>query len=177
LLLVVCGALVWAAPQATSPQDNPPLQYIGADECGRCHKSKATGNQLEIWKRSAHANAFKTLSTDAAVQIAKKLGIAEEPQVSPRCLPCHTTGAGQPKSRFGDFFEVTQGVQCESCHGPGSVYGRIDHMIQPSKAHAAGLIEPTAAVCKHCHNAQSPTFEGFDFTTAVRKIRHPLAPL
>lgn len=173
--IVLCGAALLAWPQAAPTAEPPPLQFVGAEECGRCHKSKGTGNQLEPWKNSAHARAFKTLSGDSAVAIAKKLGIAEEPQASPRCLPCHTTGAGHSKAHFGDFFDVTQGVQCESCHGPGSEYGRIEHMIKRAEARELGLIEPTAAVCRKCHNADSPTFKGFDFAKAVQKIRHPLA--
>ncbi len=36
------------------------------------------------------------------------------------CFQCHTTGASDSPGDFGDWAEA--GVQCEACHGPGSVH-------------------------------------------------------
>ena len=45
--------------------------YIGAEKCGMCHKSDKQGEQLKIWQGSKHANAFKTLQTPKAQEIAR----------------------------------------------------------------------------------------------------------
>jgi hypothetical protein len=37
---------------------------------------------------------------------------------------------------------------------------------------AAGLVIPTEATCKGCHNEKSPHFKGFDFKTMSEKIKH-----
>ena len=37
-----------------------------------------------------------------------------------------------------------------------------------------GLMQPTEAVCKTCHNADSPTYKEFKYEEAVKKVAHPL---
>ena len=149
-------------------------KFIGVSGCAKCHSSDATGKQVQTWQASPHAQAYKTLGTDAAQKIAAARGV-KDPQAPGPCLRCHTTGAGIPKGRFAADFQVADGVQCESCHGPGEFYSKIEHMIVNAKAHEMGLIDPSPAVCTHCHNPESPTFKGFDFKTAVKKIQHRLA--
>ena len=47
--------------------------FIGAEACGMCHKSDKQGNQLSIWKDSKHSQAFLTLQTEEANQIALEI--------------------------------------------------------------------------------------------------------
>lgn len=173
----IAGALLLVAPGLRANQKEPKRapNYVGVQACGSCHKSKATGNQVGAWEKDPHANAYKTLESEAAFAIAKKKGLAD-PQQASECLRCHTTGADVSKAYLAEGFDVTRGVQCESCHGAGEHYAKIQHMISRSKAAEAGLVAPTAAVCRRCHNADSPTFKGFDYASAVKKIAHPLAP-
>lgn len=167
----------WPAAAQTPAQPAPVPQYVGAKACASCHKSKATGNQYESWKATAHARAYEILGTPAAVEVARKLGIESDPQTVPRCLACHTTAVGVLKGRLADSFEVAAGVQCEACHGPGSEYSKIQHMIKYEMALQVGLLVPSAKTCTKCHNEESPTFKGFDYAPALKKIAHPLAPL
>jgi len=162
-----------AATLRGSEEEQPP-RYVGVDWCAQCHDSKATGRQVEVWRQSPHGQAWKRLGSEQAIKVAAKYGIMD-PQNALQCLRCHTTGAGESKSRFADNFKKENGVQCESCHGPGEKYAKITHMIDDAKASAAGLLDPGPKVCKQCHNDQSPTFAGFDYEAAVKKIRHPLA--
>ncbi len=171
-LLVAVGVTLFLAP-GWSQEGKPAPMFVGVDRCGRCHGSKATGQQVQSWRTSAHAKAWETLGTDRAREVAAKFGIAE-PQDSQSCLRCHTTGAGEAKERLAEGFKRQDGVQCESCHGAGADYGKIEHMIDDAKARAAGLIDPGPPVCKRCHNADSPTFTGFDYKTALERIRHRL---
>jgi len=181
LALTFLAAGAWLATAQTSSQSGgksaPVPQYIGAKGCASCHKSKATGNQYASWEATAHARAYQTLGTPAAAELAKKLGIDSDPQTVPRCLACHTTAAGVLKGRLAESFDVAEGVQCEACHGPGSEYSKIQHMIKHETALQVGLEVPNAKTCTKCHNEESPTFKGFDYTSALKKIAHPLAPL
>lgn len=166
-----------ADPQPGAETEKPVPKYVGVKACAACHKSKATGNQMRAWETTAHARAFETLGTEAAREVAKKAGLADDPRSSPKCVACHTTAAGVSRVRLGADYEASRGVQCEACHGPGSEYSKIQHMIKHEAALQMGLEIPDAKTCKRCHNATSPTFKGFDYTSALKRIRHPLAPL
>jgi len=161
---------------------NAQNKYVGAKRCGMCHKKASQGEQLKIWEGSAHAKAFKTLQTKEADKIAADKGLKTKAAESPECLKCHVTGYGEDASLFESKFSMEDGVQCETCHGPGSKYKSMKTMKDHAKAVAAGLTEykNDAAIekkCKTCHNSESPTFDekkGFDFKTMWSKIKHPI---
>ena len=49
------------------------------------------GYQFSKWRMSKHAQAYATLATPRAAEIAKEMGEAGDPQAAPACLKCHTT--------------------------------------------------------------------------------------
>jgi len=156
--ILIGGAAIVAALTAgvTLAAD---AQYVGQTKCKVCHM-----NEHKVWAASKHANAFNVLKP--------------EDQAKPECLSCHTTGQGKTAAAGADL----KGVQCESCHGPGSAYKAVDIMSKSkyaadrtaahAKAVAAGLAVPDEATCKTCHNEKSPTFKGFDYATMKEKIKH-----
>jgi len=146
--------------------------YIGADKCAKmCHKAPAKGEQLTIWKKSKHAQAYATLATPAALETAKKAGVTGDPQKSEKCLKCHTTGAWSTAKK--DSTLTAEGVSCEACHGAGSGYAKLNVMKDKKASLAAGMIEPDEKACVQCHNAESPNFTGFVFADMAKKIAHP----
>ncbi len=147
-------------------------KYVGAEKCKMCHNSPAKGAQFTKWSESKHAKAYATLATDEAKKVAQAKGIAD-PQKDPACLKCHVTGASAPADQLGEKYKKEEGVTCEACHGPGSDYMAMAVMKDKAKATAAGLVDPTEAVCKGCHNPESPTFKEFNFATASATIAHP----
>jgi hypothetical protein len=154
------------------------FKYIGVDKCaGMCHKGDAKGKQLEIWQESKHAGAFKTLTTPEADKIAKDKGFTTAAAETPACVKCHTFGRDVTDAELDATFDKTQGVQCETCHGPGSEYKKITVMKDQAQAIANGLLvhSDKAAFCATCHNADSPTFKGFNFDEMWAKIQHPKA--
>jgi formate-dependent nitrite reductase cytochrome c552 subunit len=68
--------------------------------------------------------------------------------------------------------KAEEGVSCESCHGPGSMYKTAAIMKNQKLSLAKGLILPEEAVCKTCHNEESPHYKGFNFEEYVAKIAH-----
>lgn len=150
------------------------FSYIGAEACGMCHKTEKQGSQLSIWKNSNHAKAYETLKSEKANQIAKEKGFSTPAVETPECLKCHVTGYNVDASMLGKKFKVEDGVQCETCHGPGSAYKDMKIMKDRTLAVKNGLIihEEKEKFCIGCHNAESPTYTGFDFEEYWSKIAH-----
>lgn len=153
------------------------FKYVGSKTCGMCHKKDNDGNQLKVWEESAHSKAFETLKSDEAAAVMKKLGLTTKAYETDKCLSCHTTGHGKPATAFDKKFKAEDGVQCESCHGPGSEYKSMKVMKNKDDAVAKGLIiyandEAIKAQCVTCHNSESPTFKEFKFAEMYAKIKH-----
>lgn len=134
-------------------------EYVGLKRCKGCHII-----QYRTWQKGGHSRAF--------------LHLKGEERKDPRCLVCHTTGYGRPGSDGADL----RNVQCEACHGPGSIYrspiimNKSRYLKDPHGMHRrameAGLKEPEERVCIECHNQRCPNFREFHIKEALKKIRH-----
>lgn len=116
--------------------------YTGSEACATCHPA-----QHDNWLQSAHAGAYKTLADKGR-------------NFDTECLSCHTTGYGETGG-----YDVSQadtspllGVQCESCHGPGSNHkekGTILRTVGPD-------------VCVSCHaEKHSPRFDYKEYVPII----------
>jgi hypothetical protein len=47
-------------------------------------------------------------------------------------------------------------------------------MKSREKSIEKGLIIPDEALCRSCHNEESPTFKGFNYEEYLAKIAHPV---
>jgi len=171
LLVFLSGFISYSFMSYESPSDTP--KYVGAEKCaGACHKTEAQGNQLEIWKNSKHSKAYDALTTPEADKIAKDKGFSTSAKETPECLKCHVTNADA--SMTLETFDMKNGIQCETCHGPGSEYKSISVMKDKQKAIENGLILHTEKekFCTECHNSNSPTFKEFNYDTYWEKIKH-----
>jgi hypothetical protein len=148
--------------------------YVGVKACVMCHKSEKQGQQESIWENSKHSKAYETLLTEKADQIAKEKGFETKASETEDCLRCHATAYNVDASLQGKKFKVEQGVQCETCHGPGSDYKSKKIMQDTEKAVANGLLlyENPEELCITCHNAESPTMVEFVFAESWEKIKH-----
>ncbi len=70
------------------------------------------------------------------------------------CAGCHTTGLNVKRGRWKD-----DGVQCESCHGPGSLHTEAANKAGSSPSdsdlediHNAIALTPDAQMCGQCHS-------------------------
>jgi nitrate/TMAO reductase-like tetraheme cytochrome c subunit len=107
-------------------------EYVGVDKCKICHKKD---NVYPTWLETKHAKAWESLDSAA--------------QKNPDCVGCHSTG----KTAEG---ELLTGVQCETCHGPGSDYKSMSIMKDLAKAMENGLLIPDSTTCMNCHNDKVP---------------------
>lgn len=170
LTLAACAVLAANAAGAQAATHT----YTGARACGMCHKTEAQGGQLVIWEKSKHSQAYTTLTTPAANDIAKAKGLTTPAAESPACLECHAI-VGDAKA------DVKDGVQCEMCHGPGSDYKSLAVMKDKAQSIAGGLktyadAAAIEALCRTCHNEKSPTAKEFKFDERWAAIRHPVPP-
>ncbi|MFH0918951.1 MAG: cytochrome c family protein [Fibrobacterota bacterium] len=160
LSIASIAAFILAAAVSLMSAETP--AYIGASKCKMCHNSKAKGEQFNKWKAESHSKAFETLKNDQSKAIAKKMGIADA-TTDPKCLKCH----------IADAAIKDDGVTCESCHGPGSLYKPVAIMKNKTESMKRGLVDPDEKVCLKCHNTESPTYKKFVFKEAVTKVTHP----
>ncbi|OGH62764.1 MAG: hypothetical protein A3G34_12130 [Candidatus Lindowbacteria bacterium RIFCSPLOWO2_12_FULL_62_27] len=169
--------MFWPSNGASAAEPAP-HKFIGAEKCGACHKSDAKGNQLKQWQGSKHSHAYQTLATKEAKEVAEKAGVKGDPQKAPECLKCHVTAFGAAASLLGEKFKMSDGVQCEACHGAGGDYAKVPVMKDRKKAVENGMIIPDEKTCTRCHNESAPGFKGFDFKEMWKKVAHkkPAAP-
>lgn len=126
------GMYVKENEEAVNLARNNPV-YASAAECKGCHRA-----QYDRWRQSPHARAFEVLPVAARHQM--------------ECVECHVTGFG----RWGGF-DVSnasadlKGVQCEECHGPGSLHPAMPGILAGEAAQQA---------CRRCHTrSRSPDFK------------------
>ena len=174
LPLVMVMAFLFLATATSFAQFN----YIGVKKCKMCHKTKKSGDQYGKWQERGHSKAYATLATEEAKAVAKKAGVAGDPQAAKECLVCHTTAYDAPAANKAATLTMEEGVSCEACHGPGSEYKSAKVMkgitAGTMKGVDYGLIEASEKVCLSCHNPKSPTYKKFVYSEAIKLVAHPI---
>ncbi len=120
-------------------------RYLGFNVCRRCHTELSND-----FVSSRHFRAFASIS-------------AANEEDNPKCLACHTTGYGQfsgydPKEekRGGIYLK---GVQCEACHGQGTMHSRDGRYVKSARES-----------CRRCHTSfRSPDF---DYEEYMKRMGH-----
>ncbi|MFA6455938.1 MAG: cytochrome c family protein [Bacteroidota bacterium] len=147
-------------------------KFVGVSTCA-CHNLPKQGKQVEIWKKSKHAEAFEVLKSDKAKEFAAAKKVAGDPTAAKECLECHSTGYGEPADKS---FKMEMGVQCEACHGAASAFKPIHNKPEnKEKAVAAGLVlNGGEKLCVTCHTPKMHPMKDFDFKKALDEIKHPM---
>jgi hypothetical protein len=164
---VLVLAILHPATAASAPQFVgvvvPSATGVGSCAGSTCHgRDEPTGavvrlDEIKLWQdesspTGAHSRAWRVLDEPRGRAIAVRLGIGD-PQAAPMCLGCH---AGTSTSRRA--VNVTDGVDCEACHGPAAGWLASHYAVGAS--HAANvargmraLDQPAvrAAACLDCH--------------------------
>lgn len=124
LLLLQATASLWAQKP---PAAHNISKYLGPGSCAAaaCHgniapqkTSTVNQNEYSIWVvQDRHSAAYRVLQNPVSQRMGRLLGIGK-PEESPKCLICHALYV--PESEKGRKFDLSDGVSCESCHGPSS---------------------------------------------------------
>jgi hypothetical protein len=121
-----------------APREPGRAYFVGDTKCGPCHKEA-----LAFWKGTVHAEAWQTL-----VEVGKENDY--------KCTGCHVTGYGQVGGSSLGHTDHLRDVQCEVCHGPGSIHVAEKGLEEPASVHK----EAPASTCVGCHTEQhSDTFQ------------------
>lgn len=166
-------------PKKPDPEtpDRTDLMYKGAGACKMCHNKKDKGEAHAKWSASSHAKAFTDLAGDKAKKVCeeRKLGDAQKEK---SCLECHVTAYGVEAKMLDAKFKPEDGVQCESCHGPGELHikNRVKEAALKKTIERGALKDEirlgTEATCKRCHNEKSPFYKEFKFDEFKKVIDH-----
>jgi hypothetical protein len=143
------GARVLAAGLALATLVAAPAfatDFVGAETCRTCHQP-----EYDQWKSSGHATALARLSP-----------VQQRDRV---CRSCHTMSPLSEEQNLA-------GVQCESCHGPGSFYALRYVMKDRTLAHLLGLKDVAEESCAGCHTSDGPSVVPFTFKDKVDQVRH-----
>jgi hypothetical protein len=179
-LLLGAGAAAMPAQSTNSP--SPPLlrmlnasalpadasagyKYVGPGSCSAsaCHggiqprdTTKVLQNEYSTWiVQDRHSRAYTVLTQPLAQRMAVILKIGA-PEKAQKCLVCHALAP--PPAEMGRQFDPSEGVSCESCHGPSSLW--LGPHVQASARHAEmvklGLVDNKNLVvraekCLTCH--------------------------
>ncbi len=153
--------------------DSP--RYVGSHVCLTCHSDAERGHQNVSWMASNHVRAYWRLESDWALFLAQRLHQYQDivdPVDDDRCLLCHTVGRQDPDSIYDVTFRPEEGVGCEACHGPGSMYANSETMSDHEAFLAAGGRVPDEKTCRSCHRDS----ERFDWAEMWPEIEHSLPP-
>ena len=143
------GAANLRAAQPPAPAEPGRAHFSGDASCLRCHKAAA-----RFYKKTRHAHAWKTL------QVVSKTAHHD-------CVSCHVTGYGEVGGSSVGFTKGLERVQCESCHGPGSIHVEKRGLEKP----LAIKTQTPEAVCTHCHNEKHS--DTFQYQAYLREIVGP----
>ena len=76
-------------------------------------------NEYATWVvKDKHARAFANLFSDIALRMGRLLSLKDTPGREKRCLDCHALNVAEAER--ARTFDSSDGVSCESCHGPAS---------------------------------------------------------
>lgn len=186
--IVVGFSEVQAQPKLT--EEEAARSYVGSSQCKMCHTNTKAYEKARLSFEKDHVKAFQALLGEKAKEIAKEKGLSKPPHESPECMKCHVTGYDVEKATYPRRIKPSDGLQCESCHGPASEHLNDGKALKINPADIAtidikaNISRPTEERCRSCHNSNSPTWDperytktdgskdGFDFETSYKKIAH-----
>jgi hypothetical protein len=112
---------------AHATPDDAVGKYTGPGSCASttCHgsivprtDSRVLQNEYSIWiVKDKHSKAYAALTGPIGERMAKILSLGSA-ETAPKCLACHALDV--PQNLRGRTFELSEGVSCESCHGPAA---------------------------------------------------------
>jgi len=136
-----------AAGRAVTPPGKGEAGYVGTAACEDCHS-----DAVDFWKTTRHAQAWKTLEERGQ-------------QFDFDCISCHVTGWEKPGGANLGHNETLRDVQCETCHGPGSIHVAKGGEERPP---TVWRMPPEKMCATQCHTKDHS--DTFDLTPYLRDV-------
>jgi hypothetical protein len=154
-----------ASQPAQTGQASQPQRYTGPGSCASttCHGSvsprtdnRVLQNEYSTWiVKDKHSKAYASLQGNVGERMATILGIGKA-ESAPKCLACHALDA--PATQRTRTFDLSEGVSCESCHGPAAAWlgPHTERDWTHEKSIAAGMYDTRdltkrSEKCLSCH--------------------------
>ena len=180
-LLIAAFLLASGAAGSPATDSNEPVKYIGPGSCAAtsCHGSvkpvagsRVLQNEYSTWiLQDKHSRAYQALTGDIGERMVRILKLGAKAEDSAKCLACHALYT-TPEQR-GRPFEISEGVSCESCHGPASAWlGPHTTRDWPhEKSVALGMrdtrnVIQRAGLCLECHLGTTGKFVDHEMIAA-----------
>ncbi len=122
--------------------------YIGLEQCSSCH-----AEERAVWDKTDHAKAYRSVEQKFV-------------EFNLDCVGCHVTGYDRPGGSTVTHVSELKNVQCETCHGPGSL-----HAKDPTKKGLVNVKPDPKSCVSECHH--SPHVENFDAESKTKLILGP----
>jgi len=130
-----------------TPAGKGEASYVGVEMCSNCHEEPKA-----VWDKTSHARAYPTLEKQFK-------------EANLDCVNCHVTGYDKPGGSTVTHVADLKNVQCEVCHGPGSL-----HAAKPEK-NKIPIAKPGPDACLECHHP--PHVHTFDAKVKMADILGP----
>ncbi len=173
------GSLAASPPQ----RREPPAEigkFTGPGSCSStsCHgsvkpraESRVLQNEYSTWVvKDKHSKAYAALTGPVGTRMARILGL-NKAEASPKCLACHALDV--PAADRGRTFDLSDGVSCESCHGPAAAWlgPHTTRDWTHEKSLAAGMYDTRDLVkrtekCLSCHLGNHEKFVDHEMIAA-----------
>ncbi len=139
-----------AADKPVPPAAKGEASYVGMEQCTDCHQDAA-----DFWKKTVHATAWQTL-------------VERGQEFDYDCIGCHVTGWDKPGGSNLAHNDKLRDVQCETCHGPGSIHVAKGGDEKPIAIKRA----PAETFCaRECHTKEHS--DTFQYEAYLRDITGP----
>jgi hypothetical protein len=142
-------------------------RFVGSEKCQSCHEES-----YDVWKKSGHSDAWKTLA-----------GADPPRNFDPECIACHVIGWNTTYyfPYEGGFLNEAKtpelvDVGCESCHGPGEAHLRAEmgsdkeEQKKFQEASVLTLEDAKDRFCGGCHDLDNSP--DFNFDTYWPLVEH-----
>lgn len=139
-----------AEGQKVAPPAKGQAGYVGTEACSDCHS-----DAVDFWKTTRHAHAWETL-------------VERGQEFDYDCIGCHVTGWDKPGGSNLANNDMLRDVQCETCHGPGSI-----HVAKGGEERPPAITRmPDDKLCAtQCHTKEHS--DTFDLKPYLRDVTGP----
>lgn len=178
---IIAGLVLIAWVGERAPAEDAALPfYAGRAVCLECHAEGHPAGACTLEPIPRHERSYQALARAEAEEIALLSGVHRPPAEAQVCLACHTTAAEEGPRWTLPSFDVAEGIQCEACHGPGSLH------VEALRRRAAGDVPETGGFiqrgdrwqCKACHvdrpSHRAVLEEGFRRAPEDRRYKTPV---
>jgi hypothetical protein len=118
IVVLACAFHLWPTASAYGQRRATYLGSVANCTKSGCHQPQKKWAEEEEPKGNRHRDAYTQLVGDNARKYADRIGLKDPLDLTGVCVECHT--ARSPRRSV-----LEEGVGCELCHGPGSLYEQV----------------------------------------------------